>query len=86
MLIHWVFDLNYKVQRLAFEANGCRIWVMHQDLEIGVPSYVIKDVFVVVKSLVKNQCKGNKTFPFCLSLLSFLFKYLSYLFPRYVTP
>jgi hypothetical protein len=59
---------------------------MHQDLEIGVPSYVTKDVFVVVKSLVKNQCKGYKTFPFSLSLLSFLFRYLSYLFPRYVTP
>jgi hypothetical protein len=35
---------------------------VHQDLEIGVPSYVTTDVFAIVKSLVKNQCKGNKTF------------------------
>jgi hypothetical protein len=69
MLIHWVFDLNHKVQHLAFEANGYHIWVMHQDLEIGIPSYVTKDVFVVVISLVKNQCKGNKTFPFSFTFV-----------------
>jgi hypothetical protein len=39
---------------LAFEANGQHIWVVHQDLETGFPSYVTKDVFVVVESLVKS--------------------------------
>jgi hypothetical protein len=68
----WVLDLNYGVKHLPFEANGQRFWVMYQDLKIVFPSYATKDVFVVVKSLGKNQCKGNAlkqfhyfTFPFC---------------------
>ncbi len=40
---------------MAFEANGQLIWAMHQDLKISLPSYVIKDVSIVVESLVKNQ-------------------------------
>jgi hypothetical protein len=84
--MQWVLDLNFEVQDLVFETNGWHIWVVHQALEIGVPSYVTKDVFVVVKSLVKNQCKGKKTFPSCFSLLSFLFRYFIYLFPKYVIP
>jgi hypothetical protein len=39
---------------LAFETNGQHIWVVHGDLETGFPSYVIKDVFDVVESLMKN--------------------------------
>jgi len=46
-------------------------------LETGYSSYVIEDVFVVVKPLVKNQCKGNKFFKF---YLSFLFDFLDFLF------
>jgi hypothetical protein len=52
--MRWVLDLNLRVQHLVYEANGQRIWEMHQDLEIIFPSYVIENVFVVVKSLVKN--------------------------------
>jgi hypothetical protein len=51
----WVLELNFRVQHLAFEANGQHIWAMHRDLKVGFPSYVIKNVSVVVKSLVKNQ-------------------------------
>ncbi len=66
---------------MAFEANGQLIWAMHQDLKISLPSYVIKDVSIVVESLVKNQWKGNKTFPF------FIFsRYLICCFPRFVIP
>jgi len=53
--MRWVLDLNSRVQHLIFKANGQHIWVLHQDLEIGFPSYVIKNVFVLVESLVKNQ-------------------------------
>ncbi len=60
--MRWVLDLNLRVQHLFYEANGQRIWEMHQDLEIIFPSYVIENVFVVVKSLVKNNAKVIKLF------------------------
>jgi hypothetical protein len=44
---------------LAFKANGQHIQIVHQDLEIAFPSYVTKDVSIVVESLVKNKWKGN---------------------------
>jgi hypothetical protein len=58
---------------------------MHQDLEIGFPSYVTKDVFIVVKSLVKNQCKGNALKHFH-SLCFFLLIAFILFFPIYVSP
>jgi hypothetical protein len=61
MQMQWVLNMNSIIQHLAFEVNGQHIWEVHKDLEIIFPSYVTKNVFVVVKSLVKNQCKGNKT-------------------------
>ncbi len=54
MQMQWVFNINSRIQHLAFEANGQHIWEVHKDLETVFPSYVTKNVFVVVKSLVKN--------------------------------
>jgi len=67
MQMQWVFNLNSRIQHLAFEANGQHISEVHKDLEIVFPSYVTKNVFFVVKSSVKNQCKCNKKISFCLS-------------------
>ncbi len=56
----WILDLNYKVQYLAFEINIEHIWAMHKKLETTMPTFVIENViFVVVESLMKNQCKGK---------------------------
>ncbi len=63
--MQWVLDLNSRIWHLTLETNGQHIWAVHWNLETNFLSHVTKDVFVVVKSLVKNQCKGNKTFPFC---------------------
>jgi hypothetical protein len=68
---------------LAFEANNQHIWVVHQDLEIGFPSYVTEDVIIVIESLVKSQCKGNalKHFQFFyfLFFVDFFHLFISYL-------
>jgi hypothetical protein len=55
----WIVDVKYGISHLAFELNGWHIWAIHWNLETMVPSMVTKDVFVVVESLVKNQCKGK---------------------------
>jgi hypothetical protein len=52
--MQWVLDSNSKIQYLALETNDQHIRAMHWNLEIGILSYVTKDVFVIVKSLVKN--------------------------------
>jgi hypothetical protein len=80
MQMQWVFNLNSRIQHLVFEANSQHIWEVHKDLEIVFPSYATKNVFVVVKSLVKNQCKGNKTFSFCLSFFYFFILQIFVLF------
>jgi hypothetical protein len=55
----WISNLNYGVQHLAFEVNGQYIWAMHHDLETMMPTFVIENVYVIVESLVNNQCKGE---------------------------
>ncbi len=32
---------------------------MHYDLKTLTPTFVIESIFIVVESLVKNQCKGK---------------------------
>jgi hypothetical protein len=71
----WILDLNSRVQCLAFELNGQHCWAIHQDLETMMPSLVNEDMFVIVESLLKNQCIGNnkpaiKLFFLGLSLLT----------------
>jgi hypothetical protein len=44
---------------LAFEVNGQHIWAMHQDLETTMLTFVSKDVFVVVESLMESHCKDK---------------------------
>jgi hypothetical protein len=51
--------VKFGIPHLAFELNGQQVWAIHQDLETMVPFMVIEAVFVVVESLVKNQCKGK---------------------------
>jgi hypothetical protein len=55
----WIVDAKYGIPHLAFKLNGQQVWAIHRDSETMVPSMVTNDVFVVVKSLVKNQCKGK---------------------------
>jgi hypothetical protein len=55
----WISNLNYGVQHLAFEVNGQYIWAMHHDLETMMPTFVIESVYVIVESLMNNQCKGE---------------------------
>jgi hypothetical protein len=52
---HGYLIFNSRVQHLTFEVNGQHIWAMHQDLETMMPTFIIKDVFVVMKSLVNIQ-------------------------------
>jgi hypothetical protein len=71
----WIIDAKFKIPHLAFKLNGQQVWAIHQDLETMVPFMVIDDVFIVMKSLVKNQCKGkpcNFLFFSLLPLLSIL--------------
>jgi hypothetical protein len=55
----WISNLNYGVQHLAFELNFQHIWAMHHDLETVMPTFVIESVYVIVESLVNNQCKDE---------------------------
>jgi len=57
--MHRIVDVKSGIPHLAFELNGQQIWAIHWDLETTVPFMVTNDVFVVVESLVKNQCKGK---------------------------
>jgi hypothetical protein len=50
----WIYNLNYGVQHLAFEVNGQHIWAMHHDLETMIPTFVNKNVYVIVQSLMNN--------------------------------
>jgi hypothetical protein len=70
--MQWVLDLNSRIQHLALEANGQHIWAMHWNLEISFQSYRTKDVFVVVKSLVKTNAKVIKLFHFVFYFYIFL--------------
>jgi peroxiredoxin len=53
--MQWVPDVNTRVCHLTFEVFGQHIWVVHQDLETMVTSFVTKDVFIVVEYLVMNM-------------------------------
>jgi hypothetical protein len=55
----WLVDAKSGIPHLAFELDGQQVWEIHWDLENMVLSMVIDDVFVVVESLVRNQCKGK---------------------------
>jgi hypothetical protein len=72
----WILDFNFGLQRLAFKVHGQHIWVVHCDLETMTPIFVIEFIFVVVKSLVKNQCKGKFLKLSLLACLIFFFNLL----------
>ncbi len=57
--MHLNVDTKFRIPHLAFELNDQQVWAIHRDLDTMVPSMVTNDVFVVVESLVKNQCKSN---------------------------
>jgi hypothetical protein len=59
----WVPNVITKVCHLTFEDFGQHIWAMHWDLKTIITSFVIKDVCLIVESLVKNQCIGTFCFP-----------------------
>jgi hypothetical protein len=64
--MRWILDVNIRICHLGFEVFGQHIWVMHQDLKTMVASFVTQDLFIVVESLVKNQCIGMSWFIFVL--------------------
>jgi hypothetical protein len=69
--LQWVPNVNFKVCHLTFEDFGQHIWAMHWDLETIVTSFVMKDVFLIFKFLVKNQ--------YIIRFCSFLIFFNSYL-------
>jgi hypothetical protein len=69
-------NLNSKLQHLAFEVNGQHIWTMHHDLETMTPTFVIESIYVVVESLVKNQCKGKFLKLYLLACLIVFFQFV----------
>jgi hypothetical protein len=79
--MQWVLDVNIEVCHLAFKVFSQHIWVVHWDLETMVVYFVIEDVFVVVESLVKNQCIGGAFLPcFCNFLLHSNFRFIRFLY------
>jgi len=64
--MRWILDVNIGICHLGFEVFSQHIWVMRQDLKTMVASFVTQDLFVVVESLVKNQCIGMSWFIFVL--------------------
>ncbi len=73
-------NLNFEFQHLTFEINGQHIWVVHHDLKTLTPTFVIGFIFVVVESLVKNQCKGKLLKLHLLVYLIFFFKFVEFCF------
>jgi hypothetical protein len=55
----WILDVNTRVCDIAFEVSSQHIWAMHWDLETMVAFFVTQNLFVVVESLVKNQCTST---------------------------
>jgi len=47
ILMKWILDLNYRVQLLAFEANGQHIWEVHHDLETMMLTFVTTSYFLL---------------------------------------
>jgi predicted short-subunit dehydrogenase-like oxidoreductase (DUF2520 family) len=60
--MQWIPDINTKVYHLAFEVFGQHIWEVHHDLKTMVASFVTQELFIVVESLVKNQCMNTFQF------------------------
>jgi len=78
--LKWILDLHFGLQHLAFEVNGHHIWAMHHDLKTLTPTFVTKSIFVVVESLVKNQCKGKFLKLFLLGCLIFFYQFIEFCF------
>jgi hypothetical protein len=76
----WILDFNFGLRHLAFEVNGQHIWVVHYDMETMTPTFVIEFIFVVVETLVKNQCKGNFLKLFLLACLIIFFQFVKFCF------
>jgi glycopeptide antibiotics resistance protein len=53
---------------------------VHHDLEIMTPTFVTKSIFIVVKSTVKNQCKGKFLKLSLLAYLIILFEFVMFCF------
>ncbi len=62
-------NMNSIVQHLAFEINGQHIWVVHWNLDFGLLSFVIEDLFIV-EMLANTSCRDKffKLSPFFPSL------------------
>jgi hypothetical protein len=76
----WIPNFNSGLQHLVFEVNGQHIWAMHHDLETMTPTFVIETIYVVVESLVKNQCKGKFLKLSLLACLIVLFQFVKFWF------
>ncbi len=74
----WIPNLNSRVQNLAFEVNGQHMWAMHHDWETMTPTFVIESIYVVVESLVKNQCKGKFLKLSLLACLILFFQFVKF--------
>ncbi len=65
----WIPSLNYRVEYLVFKVNGYHIiWVLYQNLDYGLPSFVKKDVIILIEASTRNQCKGKTLRLHCLCL------------------
>ncbi len=51
---------------------------MHHDLETLTPTFVTKFIFVVVESLVKNQCKGKFLKLYLLACFIIFFQFVKF--------
>ncbi len=78
--LKWIPNLNFEFQHLAFEINGQQIWVVHHDLKTLTPTFVIEFIFVVVESLVKNQCKSKLLKLHLLAYLIVFFQFVEFCF------
>jgi hypothetical protein len=79
--MNWTPNPNSRIRHLAFEVNGQHIYVVHCDLETMMLTFVIKCVFVVVESFVKNHCKGKfLEFSFYIVWFFFHFPKLCFIF------
>jgi hypothetical protein len=53
---------------------------MHCDLEILTPTFVSKSIFVIVESLVKNQCNSKFLKLYLLACLIVFFQFVKFYF------
>jgi len=76
----WIFDFNFGLQHLAFKVKGQHIWIVHYDMETMTPTFVTEFIFIVVETLVKNQCKGKFLKLSLLACLIIFFQFVKFFF------